>query len=102
MYPCAEIKYYLDHSSCHDKMLEDSLNANSIKQKYAGKQPHMKDTVVPTIGHIVQNLWQAIHKHSYSTKAMMGLTMRMKSNKPRAKILVLIQELEQKSQNHEP
>jgi hypothetical protein len=32
-------------------MLEDSLNANSMKQKYAGKQPHMKDTVIPTIGH---------------------------------------------------
>jgi hypothetical protein len=28
--------------------------------------------------------------------------MRMKSNEPRAKILMLIQELEQKSQNHEP
>ena len=50
MYPNVEIEYYFDHSSCHDKMLEDGLNANSMNQKYAGEQPHMRDTVVPTVG----------------------------------------------------
>jgi len=50
MYPDVDIQYYFDHSSCHDKMLEDGLNVNNMNEKYGGKKPKMRDTVIPSVG----------------------------------------------------
>ena len=44
MYPHAAIEYYFDHSSCHDKLLEDGLNVNNMNTGFGGAQAHVRNT----------------------------------------------------------
>ena len=47
-YPCDryEHHYFFDHSSCHDKMLDDGLNAGKMNLSFGGAKPKMRQTEI--------------------------------------------------------
>ena len=42
VYPNANIEYYFNHSSCHNKLREDGLNVNNMNKEYGGGQAHVQ------------------------------------------------------------
>ena len=46
MYPNADVEYYFDHSSCHDKLRENGLNAKDMNREYGGAQRCMRDSTI--------------------------------------------------------
>jgi hypothetical protein len=41
-----DLYFYFDHSSCHDKTLDDGLNAIQMNSECGGKQPPMRETKI--------------------------------------------------------
>lgn len=46
MLPNADIEYYFDHSSCHDKQREDGLRCSDLNSEFGGTQPFLRQSTM--------------------------------------------------------